>query len=103
MSRIGVGDAVMAIKMPGVDTVGNPVQRPVFGQTYTVTAIYRMRYGLGCRLAGLDPRPYNGYLLFVHDPLPGTDMERGWYFAKVEPVGRLQRIVARAKENAYEY
>lgn len=83
MSSIGVGDEVLAIR-PGLVGPLGPKDVPVFGQRYRVTAVYKMKYGLGCRLAGMDHSPYNGFALFVSKPF-ARDVGRGWYFVKVEP------------------
>lgn len=80
------GDIVTPIRPPAHDKVGQPWQRPRQGEVYTITATYRMKYGIGCQLEGMNPSPYKGYLLYVR---PGQTMikaREGWYFRKVEPV-----------------
>jgi hypothetical protein len=106
MSKIGVGDIVICIQAQG-----NPPKElpqlakrniPVFGRKYVVTGVYRMKYGLGCTLEGLDPNPYRGYLLFVHDPF-AKNVARGWYYAKVEPVaawGAFETVKPRELEKS---
>lgn len=79
---INIGDVVVATRNGGHDARGLPAQRPVKGQTYRITDIYEMRYGLGCELEGLDPRPYNGYFLYVESRVRGP--KRGWYFKREE-------------------
>lgn len=60
-----VGDQIRCIRRPGQDKKGLPLQVPVVGRVYTVTAFYQAPYGTGVKLEGLDPSPYNGYLLHV--------------------------------------
>lgn len=78
-----VGDEVVCIRPAGCDDNCLPEARPILGEVYTVTAIYRAFYGLGCQLEGLDPRPYHGYLLRVDDNSKLADAELGWYFEKL--------------------
>jgi hypothetical protein len=78
---ISVGDVVVATKDGGHDSAGFPVQRPIAGKTYRVTGIYKMKYGLGCTLQGMDPAPYNGYFLFVKRR--GKTVQDGWYFSPI--------------------
>lgn len=73
---IDVGDEVVALLDGGCDKRGRPYDRPKRGQIYRITGIYEMRYGLGCTLEGLDPRPYRGYFLFVK-------RQGQWYFRKL--------------------
>lgn len=105
MSKIGVGDTVICIQGQGNPPKHLPQLKPgnipVFGQKYLITGIYKMKYGLGCTLEGLNPRPYRGYLLFVHEPF-AKNIARGWYYAKVEPAAaqdELITIVPRVLEN----
>lgn len=78
---ISVGDAVVACRDGGTDRNGLPLSRPVVGRIYRITSIYEMAYGLGCTVAGLDPAPYRGYLLYVK---PGRrNLAEGWYFSKL--------------------
>lgn len=84
---IRVGDDVVAIHDGGRDPDGFPTQAPVAGQRYKITGIYRMPYGLGCQLQGMDHWPYRGYCLYVKPKARivcyGT--VPGWYFRKLEP------------------
>lgn len=73
---INVGDEVVALLDGGTDRRGCPYDRPRRGQIYRITGIYEMRYGLGCTLEGMDPRPYRGYFLFVK-------RQGQWYFRKI--------------------
>lgn len=79
-----VGDLVVAIKRGGQDSQGLPDIVPQVGMLYRITSIYRMRYGYGCTLEGLDPRPYKGFLLWVSGRHIGP-LKQGWYFRKVTP------------------
>ena len=81
---IGVGDEVVCIRAAGCDDNCDPQIRPVVGEVYTVSAIYHMFYGLGCRLEGLNPWPYKGYLMRVDDNSKLSDAELGWYFEKLQ-------------------
>lgn len=92
----GVGDLVVAVKRGGQDRSGLPEIVPQVGMLYRITAIYRMRYGYGCRLEGMDPRPYKGYLLWVTPKHIGP-LEPGWYFRKAEPE-KVQRAVGTFKD-----
>lgn len=74
------GDVVVATRDGGHDREGLPFMRPSAGKTYRITSIYAMNYGLGCTLAGMDPRPYRGYFLHVR----GKSGRAGWYFAKLD-------------------
>lgn len=77
-----VGDVVEAIKNGGFDATGYPRQRPEIGRYYRITSIYKMSYGLGCTLAGMNPAPYKGYFLYVK---PGRlSVPAGWYFRPIE-------------------
>lgn len=86
MAEIRVGDTVVATMHGGHDSAGLPRERPVAGRAYRVLGIYRVRYGLGCRLEGMDPFPYKGYFLFVSPRYVrrGMRIQPGWYFTKVE-------------------
>lgn len=97
---IGVGDEVVCIRPAGCDDMCRPEIRPVVGEVYTVTAIYRAFYGLGCRLEGLDPRPYTGYLLRVDDNSKLADAELGWYFEKLVKLDIKSMATSRQKEDA---
>jgi len=83
---IRVGDEVVCVQPAGVDDNCEPQIRPVVGEVYTVTSVYRAFYGLGCQLEGLNPRPYKGYLLKVVDNLKLADASLGWYFQKLAKV-----------------
>lgn len=76
------GSIVVAMRDGGHDAMGRPWQRPRKGTAYRVRSVYRMRYGLGCTLEGMDHRPFRGYLLYVARPF--GDAETGWYFKEVE-------------------
>lgn len=76
------GDTLVALRNGGKDSFGLPEQRPVKGRQYVLTSIYPMKYGFGCTLEGMNPKPYRGYLLFVDN----TKFKRGWYFRKLELV-----------------
>jgi hypothetical protein len=94
----------VAIRNGGRDSAGLPRERPVAGGTYRILGIYQMRYGLGCRLAGMDPFPYKGYFLFVR---PGTrNIEPGWYFEKLEKADddftEFMRTIAARQETLSE-
>jgi hypothetical protein len=80
MEKLRVGDLVIATRNGGHDKDNLPVERPVAGRAYRIVGIYKMKYGYGCRLEGLDPHPYRGYFLFVNS----TGAIGGWYFKKVE-------------------
>lgn len=64
-----IGDEVVAIRNGGKDRRGRPHDRPVKGEVYRITGIYRMSYGLGCTLEGLDPSPYRGFFLVCRGEL----------------------------------
>lgn len=83
MSKLKVGDLVVAIKRGGQDKRGLPERVPQVGMVYRITGIYRMAYGAGCTLEGMDPRPYKGFFLYV-DSLCVPIIKRGWYFRKAE-------------------
>ena len=83
---IGVGDTVQCTQRPGMDDHGRPFEQPVVGEIYTVTSIYRINYGLGCTLEGLNPKPYRGYILCMQNNRRFPDMPLGWYFKKLVPV-----------------
>lgn len=95
------GDVVEAIRDGGVDRNYLPEIIPEKSKLYRVTSVYDAKYGLGCTLKGLDPRPYKGYLLFV---LPGIKFaEPGWYFRKVDAeidFVNLMNVIKRRIENA---
>lgn len=76
------GDKVVAIMVAGRDRHGLPLQVPVIGQPYTITEVYAGLYGLGCNLEGLDPWPYQGYLLRVDRKWKRA--KRGWHFMRKE-------------------
>lgn len=82
MTQSGIkrGDVVVATRDGGHDRAGLPQERPIAGRAYRVLGTYDARYGLGCRLEGLDPHPYMGYFLFV----AGKGRNSGWYFTKME-------------------
>lgn len=97
---ISEGDKVVAIKKAQQDRKGLPLQVPTVGSYYVVSRVYKMRYGLGCQLEGLDHRPYRGYLLYVEKPSFKT-WELGWYFEKLETeldFGTLMQTMSRPKE-----
>jgi len=79
---IGPGDSVVCIGEAGKYCLND---RPVVGEVYTVTSTYEMFYGTGCTLEGMDPFPFDGYLLNVEVPF-ACDMAPGWYFRRLEPV-----------------
>ena len=94
------GDVVEAVMDGGRDRHGLPIQYPVTGRIYKVRSIYEMRYGLGCTLYGMNPRPYKGYLLFV---LPESKFAKtGWYFRKAEADDEFKQMMSeiRRKVNA---
>lgn len=82
-----VGDEVICVQSPGCPPPHYPPiesgDLPVIGRRYTLSRIYRMRYGLGCGLRGMDASPYRGWLLFVDRPF-APNVAKGWYFVKVE-------------------
>lgn len=86
MAEIRAGDMVVATKNGGHDSSGMPYERPIAGRAYRVLGVYQMRYGLGCRLEGMDPWPYKGYFLYVHPRYVRSRMraEPGWYFTRLE-------------------
>lgn len=96
---IEVGDKVVCIKAPGVTPRG-PKDVPSVGGYYVITGIYKERYGLGCTLAGLDPRPYKGYFLHVSRSTFGQEL--GWYFEKLDTPFDLDTLIQtmRAPKNA---
>lgn len=83
MSKLKVGDLVVAVKRGGQDHNGLPERVPQVGMVYRITGIYSMAYGAGCTLEGMDPRPYKGFFLYVDHPR-SPNMKRGWYFRKAE-------------------
>lgn len=99
---IKIGDVVKCVRPAGVDDNLEPAIRPVLGEVYTITGLYRMNYGVGCRLEGLDPKPYKGYLLYVRKPVAGTDMIPGWYFKKLPKVDIQSLSKAGASREALE-
>ena len=78
-SKSGVGDLVVALRPGGQDARRRPKRVPEPGGIYRITSVYRMAYGLGCTLEGMNPAPYRGFFLFVE-----RGRNKGWYFRKTQ-------------------
>jgi hypothetical protein len=101
---IQIGDVVEAVVEGGRDRRGLPIQIPMVGRIYRIKSIYEMAYGLGCTLHGMDPSPFQGYLLFVIDGYKrrGFRPQAGWYFRKAEADKEFTKWLTSIRTNKSE-
>lgn len=89
VNNLSAGDLVVAIK-DGSRGPEGPEFVPIKGKIYRLLSLYPICYGVGCRLEGLSPFPYQGFMFYVNPDCAascfGHPVESGFYFEKVERV-----------------
>lgn len=83
---ITVGDTVVCVLPPAVSASGQPAERPKLGEQYVVLTTYPASYGIGCTLEGLNPFPYEGYVLYA-EAENSLAVAGGWYFVRLTKFG----------------
>lgn len=76
------GDTVLCVLPPAVSASDQPAERPRLMETYVVASVYSASYGTGCTLEGLNPFPYEGYVLWAAEE-NSLNVAPGWYFTKL--------------------